>query len=66
MENSIATGGYSRLKNGQKELTMAGIEKKYAKELAAAQPHQKHEIHARMVEDYFRQKNHRPSAGSLF
>ncbi len=66
MGNGIATGGFSRFKKAQEELTMADIEKKYAKEPAAAHPHQKHKIRARMVEEYFRQKNHKPSAGALW
>jgi len=41
MKNRIATGGFGRLKRDQKGLTMEAIEKKYAREIAAAQPHQK-------------------------
>lgn len=66
MKNGIATGGWRRLKRGQKELSMESLEKKYAKELAAAGPQQKHEIHARMAEELLKQKNHKPSAGALW
>lgn len=66
MKNGIAENGLWQLKEGQKKLSLEAIEKKYAKELAAAEPHQKHEIHARMAEEWLRQKNHKPSAAALW
>ena len=66
MENGIARGGLGRLKQSQKELTLESFEKKYAKELAAAPTHQKGEIYQRIIDEYCRQKNHKPSAASLW
>jgi hypothetical protein len=61
MKNGIAEGGLERLRRGQKELSMESLEKKYAKELAAAEPHQKEKIYQRMAEEFTRQKNHKAS-----
>jgi hypothetical protein len=66
MKNRIVDGGYGRLRKGQKKLTLAFFEKKYAKELAAAGPLQKGEIYQRILDEYDRQKNHKPSAGALW
>jgi len=66
MKNGIANHGIRRLLKGQKELTLQFFEKKYAKELAAAQPQQKAEIYQRILDEYDRQKNHKPSAGTLW
>jgi hypothetical protein len=66
MKNGIATGGLGRLQWGQKELSKESIEKKYAKEIAAAEPHQKEKIYQRMAEELSRQKNHKPSAYTLW
>jgi hypothetical protein len=66
MKNGIVRGGLGRLKQGQKELTLESFEKKYAKELAAASPDQKGEIYQRILDEYNRQKNHKPSAASLW
>ena len=66
MKNRIAEGGLERLRMGQKRLTIEDIEKKRAKELAAAAPHQKAEIYQRMMDEYYRQKNHKPSAATLW
>jgi hypothetical protein len=66
MENSIISGGFGRLRKGQKKLTLKSLEKKYAKELAEAPPHQKGEIYQRILDEYNRQKNHKPSAGALW
>jgi hypothetical protein len=66
MENGIANDGFERLLKGQKELTLESLAKKYAKELAAAGPHQKREIYQRILDEYERQKNHQPSAATLW
>ncbi|HTR43831.1 MAG TPA: hypothetical protein VMH87_19645 [Pseudomonadales bacterium] len=66
MGNGIANGGFRRLQKGQKRLTLESFEKKYAKELAAAAPHQKGEVYQRIWDEYNRQKNHKPSAASLW
>ena len=66
MKNGIADHGIRRLQKGQKELTLESIEEKYAEELAAAQPQQKAEIYQRIMDEYDRQKNHKPSAGALW
>jgi hypothetical protein len=66
MKSGIATGGLGQLKRGQKELTMEAIEKKFAREIAATQPHQKPQIYRRMVDEFLKQKNHKPSASALW
>jgi hypothetical protein len=66
MKNGIADHGLKRLQKGQKELTLESIQKKYAKELAEAQPQKKAEIYQRILDEYDRQKNHKPSAGTLW
>ena len=66
MKNAIAENGFERLLKAQKELTLESIEKKYAKQLAAAEPHQKAEIYQRMMDEFYRQKNHKPSSGALW
>lgn len=66
MKNGIVKDGFWHLKRGQKELTMEAIEKKYAREIAAAQPHQKQQIYQRIVDEFLQQKNHKPSASALW
>ena len=66
MNKSIVRGGLGRLKQGQNKLTRESLEKKYAKELAAARPDQRGEIYQRIMDEYDRQKNHKPSASSLW
>jgi hypothetical protein len=66
MKNGIAEGGFERLLKGQKELKLESIEKKYAKELTVAEPHQKAEVYQRILDEFHRQKNHEPSAGALW
>jgi hypothetical protein len=66
MKNGIAEDGPRRLQHGQKELSMESLEKKYAKELAAAQPHEREKIYQRMAEELLRQKNHKPSLFALW
>jgi hypothetical protein len=66
MKNGIIDDGYDRLQKGQKELTLESFEKKYAKELASAAPHRKAEIYQRILDEYNRQKNHKPSLRALW
>jgi hypothetical protein len=69
MNHNIVANGKSRFLRGKKAMAFASIEKKYARELAAADPIQKAQIHAEMVEDYFRKQkveNHKPSAFALW
>ena len=65
-KNAIATGGFEQLVKGQKELTVKSLEKKHAKELAAATPLQKAEIYERIRQEYEWQKNHKPSPHALW
>lgn len=65
MKNGIVEDGWERLWRGQKELSLKAIEKKYAKELAAANPAQRAQIFQRMRDEFDRQKNHQPSAATL-
>jgi hypothetical protein len=66
MKNGIAEGGLERLQCGQKGLSMESIEKKYAKELAAAESREKEKIYQRMAEEFSRQKNYKPSLFALW
>lgn len=66
MTNGIVANGRWNLQAGRSKLSMTDLEKKYAKELANAAPEQKQKIHVRMAEDFLRQKNHQPSAGTLW
>jgi hypothetical protein len=66
MKNGIAEGALERLWRGQKELTLESLEKKYAKELATAEPHQKEQIYQRLQDELLRQKNHKPSPHTLW
>ena len=52
--------------SGKKAALSEYIEKKYAAELAKANPIQKHQIRKQMVEEYLRRgkiEGHKPSAG---
>ena len=66
MKNEFVADGAGRLWLGQRKLSMESLHQKYAKELAQAAPAQKREILDRMLEDFYRQKNHKPSAGTLW
>ena len=61
MKSGIVEGGLWRLRRGQKELTIESIQRKYAKELAVAEPHQKEIIYQKIAEEFSRQKDHNPS-----
>jgi hypothetical protein len=66
MNDGIATGGRLRLLRGQKKLTLESLEKKYAKKIAASGPLQRQQIYERMAEEWLKQKNHKPSAATLW
>jgi hypothetical protein len=51
---------------GRQAVTYESIEKKYAKEIAAANPVQKAQIQEQMRHDLLRQQNHKPSPGTLW
>lgn len=57
---------YGGCVKAKKELSMESLEKKYAKELAAAGPQKKQEIYARMAGELSKQKSHKPSTGTLW
>jgi hypothetical protein len=69
MKNKFVADGFRRFLRGKETVTSESIEKKYAKELAAASPAQKAQIRERMVEEYSRRskiENHKPSPGTLW
>jgi len=66
MKNKFVADGFQRFKRGKKELSLEAIEKKYAVKLAAASPVQKAEIQEQMADELLRQRNHKPSAGTLW
>ena len=69
MKNKFVADGYRRFMRGKKAVLSESIEKKYAAELANADPGQRLKIHERMVEEYLRrEKNqgHKPSAATLW
>jgi hypothetical protein len=66
MKNEFVADGYRRFIRGKKAATSESIEKKFAKELAAASPAQKTQIREQMSQDFLRQQNHKPSPGTLW
>jgi hypothetical protein len=66
MKNKFVADGFRRFLRGKKAVTPESIEKKYAKELAAAKPAQKTQIREQMARDFLRQQNHKPSPGTLW
>jgi hypothetical protein len=68
MKDKFVADGYYRFLRAKKAASLETIEKKYARQLAEADPAQKHQIRKQMVEEYLAQKNpdHRPSAGTLW
>jgi hypothetical protein len=69
MNHHIVANGKSRFLRGKKAVTLASVEKDYVRQLAAADPVQKAQIHAQIMEDYFRRQsaeNHKPSAFALW
>jgi hypothetical protein len=66
MKNKFVADGYRRFLRGKKNATFESIEKKYVKQLAAESPAQKSQIRKQMVQDFLRQQNLKPSAGTLW
>jgi hypothetical protein len=66
MKNKFVDHGFHWLRRGQKALSMEAIEKKYADKLAGADASTQLKIREQMVEEFQRQKNHKPSAGTLW
>jgi hypothetical protein len=66
MKNGFVADGRGRFLRGKKALTTGSIEKKHAKELAAASPAQKTQIREQMTQEFLRQQNHKPSPGTLW
>jgi len=66
MKNKFVADGFRRFLRGRKAATDESIEKKYAAELAAANPAQKAQIREKMARDFLRQQNHKPSADTLW
>ena len=69
MKNKFVADGYRRLMRAKKVASSEAIEKKYAAELARADPQQKRQIRERMVEEYLRRgkiEGHKPSPGTLW
>jgi hypothetical protein len=69
MQNKFVADGFRRFLHGKKTVSMKSIQKKYAKELAAASPAQKTQIRERMAEEYRRlskNEDHKPSPGTLW
>jgi hypothetical protein len=66
MKNGFVQGGRRNLLRGQKKLSLESIREKYTQKLSKAPPTQKREIYERMLENFARQKNHKPSPGTLW
>jgi hypothetical protein len=69
MKNKFVADGPFRFLRGKKAALSESIEKKYAAELADADPQQRLQIRERMAEEYLqRQKieDHKPSPGTLW
>jgi len=69
MKNKFVADGYYRFMRGKKVALSEFVEKKYAAELANADPQQKLQIRERMAEEYLRRgkiEGHQPSPGTLW
>ena len=69
MKNKFVADGFRRFMRGKKAALSESVEKKYAAELAQADPQQKLQIRERMVEEYLRRgkiEGHKPSPGTLW
>jgi hypothetical protein len=69
MKNKFVADGFHRFMRGKKAALSESIEKKYAAELAHANPRQKLQIREQMVEEYLRREKiegHKPSPGTLW
>ena len=69
MKNQFVADGPLRFLRAKKAASLEDIEKKYARELAEADPIQKHQIRKQMAEEYLQRKkieDHKPSAATLW
>jgi hypothetical protein len=69
MTNKFVADGFNRFLRAQKTASAEDIEKKYARQLAEADPVQKHQIRKQMAEEYLKRKkieDHKPSGGTLW
>jgi hypothetical protein len=69
MKHHIVADGRFRFGRALKNTTAESIEKKYAAELAQADPTRKFQVRKRMAEELLRHENmkaHRPSPGTLW
>ena len=69
MKNKFVADGFRRFMRGKKAALSESFEKKYAAELANADPQQKLQIRERMVKEYLRREKiegHKPSPGTLW
>ena len=69
MKNKFVADGFHRFMRGKKAALSESVEKKYATELAKADPQQKRQIRERIVEEYLRRgkiEGHKPSPGTLW
>jgi hypothetical protein len=73
MKSHFTADGRSRFERGQKQVAKesleqryARVEKKYAREIAAAAPEQSEQIYQRMAEELARVTNHQPSPHTLW
>jgi hypothetical protein len=69
MKNKFVVDGYRRFMRGKKAALSESVEKKYAMELANADPRQRLQIRERLVEEYLRRgkiEGHKPSAATLW
>jgi hypothetical protein len=69
MKNKFVADGSLRFLLAKKAVSLEDIEKKYARQLAEADPIQKHQIRKQMTEEYLQRKkieDHKPSAATLW
>jgi hypothetical protein len=69
MNNKFVADGFHRFLREKKTALSESVEKKYAAELANADPQQKLQIRERMVKEYLRRgkiEGHKPSPGTLW
>jgi hypothetical protein len=69
MKNEFVADGCRRFMRGKRGALSESLEKKYAAELAGANPRQKLQIRERMVAEHLRRakiEGHKPSAATLW
>jgi len=69
MKNNIVADGWRRFRRAQRAVSLEDIEKKYARQLAEADPVRKQQIHKQMVEEYLQRRkieDHNPSPATLW